>query len=149
MGSRKDTVDGSSTGAELAVNAGAVKAVPKELGNTLRSIHGLGEAHQLFLTRKSRAAASRHPVAVGTRVTPRPPHRSGRHLYASGSYLGCLTAKRWLGQGWRIRGFGSQSSASFVIRPPFWLRRLSDQRQRLVISARKAPNAAQLVGTAW
>lgn len=35
---------------------------------------------------------------------------------ASGSYLGCLTAKRWFGQGWRMRGRGSQSSASFVTR---------------------------------
>ena len=35
---------------------------------------------------------------------------------AYGSYLGCLTAKRSLGQGWRIRGFGSQSSANFPIR---------------------------------
>ena len=31
---------------------------------------------------------------------------------AYGSYLGYLTANRWLGQGWRMRGGGSQSSAS-------------------------------------
>src|SRR6266436_9304566 len=44
-----------------------------------------------------------------------------------------------------MRGFGSQSSASFAIRAqvrsPFWLRRLSVQRQRSMISARKAPSA--------
>ena len=34
-----------------------------------------------------------------TRVTPRPPHRSTRPIKASGSCLGSLTAKRWLGQG--------------------------------------------------
>ena len=39
-----------------------------------------------------------------------------------------------------MRGFGSQSSANFVIRAQviasFWLRRLSTRRQRLVISSR-------------
>ena len=35
---------------------------------------------------------------------------------ASGSYLGCLTAKRTLGQGWRMRGDGSQSPISFAMR---------------------------------
>ena len=34
-------------------------------------------------------------VAVGTLVAQRPPHRSGREeLRSSGSYLGCVTAKR-------------------------------------------------------
>jgi hypothetical protein len=48
---------------------------------------------------------------------------------AHGSYLGCLTANRTLGQGWRIRGFGRNSSASFAIRShttyALWLRRHS------------------------
>jgi hypothetical protein len=35
---------------------------------------------------------------------------------AYGSHLGCVTAKRSLGQGWRIIGFGSQASTSSVIR---------------------------------
>ena len=51
---------------------------------------------------------------------------------AYGSYLRCLTAKRWSGQGWRIRGFGSQSSISrFIaaqVRPALWLRRESALR---------------------
>src|SRR5919202_4539283 len=51
---------------------------------------------------------------------------------ASGSHLGCLTAKRCCGQGWRIRGFGSQPSAIFAIRshvaPSRWLRRRSARR---------------------
>src|SRR5258708_12816416 len=48
-------------------------------------------------------------------------------LPAYGSHLGCLTAKRWLGQGWRIVGLGSQSSAICSMRSqtraPAWLRR--------------------------
>ena len=35
---------------------------------------------------------------------------------AYGSHLGCLTAKRMLGQGWVMRGLGSQRSASASIR---------------------------------
>ena len=50
-----------------------------------------------------------------------------------GSHLGCLTAKRCFGQGWRTRGWGSQESAIFVIRSQvvrsFW-RRLSKRRHR-------------------
>src|SRR6266700_3167281 len=72
---------------------------------------------------------------------------------AYGSHLGCVTAKRWLGQGWRTRGWGSQSAASCLIRAqvsaPFWLRRPSDRCQPLVISARKATSALKFVGTAW
>src|SRR5436309_15609287 len=37
-------------------------------------------------------------------------------IRAYGSHLGCLTAKRLSGHGWRIRGFGSQSSANRLIR---------------------------------
>src|SRR5215472_13466912 len=52
---------------------------------------------------------------------------------AYGSHLGCVTAKRSLGQGWRMIGFGSQSSTSCVIRSQvirsFWLRRRSVRRQ--------------------
>ena len=53
---------------------------------------------------------------------------------AYGSHLGCVTAKRSLGQGWRKLGFGSQSFTSCVIRShvirSFWLRRRSVRRQR-------------------
>src|SRR5215471_9253207 len=55
---------------------------------------------------------------------------------AYGSHLGCVTAKRSLGQGWRMIGFGRKSSANFVIRAhvirAFWLRRRSVRRQRSV-----------------
>src|SRR5262249_16586925 len=37
-------------------------------------------------------------------------------IRAYGSHLGCLTAKRASGQGWRMRGFGSQSSTNRTIR---------------------------------
>src|SRR5215475_13905709 len=51
---------------------------------------------------------------------------------AYGSHLGCVTAKRSLGQGWRMIGFGRKSSANFVIRAhvirSFWLRRRSVRR---------------------
>src|SRR6266568_2937428 len=71
----------------------------------------------------------------------------------TGTHIGCVTAKRWLGQGWRTRGWGSQSAASCLIRAqvsaPFWLRRPSDRCQPLVISARKATSALKFVGTAW
>src|SRR5205823_10830621 len=53
-------------------------------------------------------------------------------IRAYGSHLGCVTAKRSLGQGWRIIGFGSQASTSCVIRShvirSFWLRRRSVRR---------------------
>jgi hypothetical protein len=54
---------------------------------------------------------------------------------ALGSYLGCLTAKRTLGHGWRTRGLGRNSSASFAIRVQtsraLWLRRRSCRCQRM------------------
>ena len=47
-------------------------------------------------------------------------------IRAYGSHLGCLTAKRALGQGCRMSGLGSQSFTSLRIRPhvspAFWLR---------------------------
>src|SRR6516162_566530 len=71
---------------------------------------------------------------------------------AYGSYLRCLTAKRWSGQGWRIRGFGSQSSISrFIaaqVRPALWLRRESALRHPRVISSRNALSARKFGGTA-
>ena len=53
---------------------------------------------------------------------------------AYGSHLGCLTRKRWSGQGWDMRGRGSQRSASLsmsghVVRSR-WLRRRKARRQR-------------------
>jgi hypothetical protein len=99
------------------------------------------------------AVSPAEKVGRGRNASYRPPHRSGRAPLCIRLLPRVLDGETLVGEGWRIRGFGSQSSVSFVIRaqvrPPFWLRRLSDQRKRLVISARKAPNAAQLVGTAW
>src|SRR5215467_7460266 len=72
---------------------------------------------------------------------------------AYGSHLGWVTAKRSLGQGWRMIGFGSQSFTSCVIRahviPSFWLRCFSVRRQRLVTWCRNTCSAWALVGTAW
>src|SRR5256714_5157260 len=72
---------------------------------------------------------------------------------AYGSHLGCVTAKRVLGQGWRMIGFGSQAFASFVIFAhvirSFWLRRLSVCRQRSVTWCLNTTSARPLVGTAW
>ena len=57
-------------------------------------------------------------------------------LPAYGSYLGCLTAKRMLGQGCRIRGLGSHASASWAIRShvvrSLWLRRRSVRSHKTV-----------------
>src|SRR6266705_1111545 len=56
-------------------------------------------------------------------------------IRAYGSRLGCLTAKRAAGQGWRMRDAGSQSSTSFFIRSKvvesLSLRRVSERRHRL------------------
>src|SRR4051794_3363429 len=53
---------------------------------------------------------------------------------AYGSHLGCLAAKRCCGQGWKILGLGSQSSASLATRSharsSLWLRRRSVRRHR-------------------
>src|ERR1700758_2782199 len=58
-----------------------------------------------------------------------PAQNRTRSFPAYGSHLGCVTAKRSLGQGWRMVGFGSQSSTNCVIRAhviwSFWLRRRS------------------------
>src|SRR5476651_2891652 len=74
-------------------------------------------------------------------------------IRAYGSHLGCLTAKRLSGHGWRIRGFGSQWSANRLIRsqviPSFWLRHCSVRRQRLVTWNRNADSDELFVGTAW
>ena len=73
-------------------------------------------------------------------------------IRASGSYLGCVTANRVLGQGCRMRGLGSQSFASRAIRsqvrPSRWLRRRSERRQRLTTWCRNATSARLFVGTA-
>src|SRR5215468_1811605 len=73
-------------------------------------------------------------------------------IRAYGSHLGCLTAKRLAGHGWRIRGRGSQSSANRLIRSQvvqsFWLRRRSVRRQRLVTWKRNAVRVGLFVGTA-
>ena len=73
-------------------------------------------------------------------------------IRASGSYLGCVTGNRVLGQGCRMRGLGSQSFASRAIRsqvrPCRWLRRRSERRQRLTTWCRNATSARLFVGTA-
>src|SRR3954453_22527215 len=66
---------------------------------------------------------------------PGPPAQiRASRIPALGSYLGCLTANRTLGQGCRIRGLGRNSSTSFAIRVQatcaLWLRRQSCQCQR-------------------
>src|ERR1700750_573568 len=52
-----------------------------------------------------------------------------------------------------MRALGRKSFASFVLRcqvvPSFWLRRLSERRQRSMIRKRNVPSAQILVGTAW
>src|SRR3974390_794964 len=72
---------------------------------------------------------------------------------AYGSHLGCVTANRSLGQGWRMIGLGSQSFASCVIRShvirSFWLRRRSVRRQRSMMWCRNTCSARPLVGPAW
>jgi hypothetical protein len=77
---------------------------------------------------------------------------------AYGSHLGCLTAKRTFGQGCRIRGLGSHSSASWAIRShvvrshvvrSFWLRRRSVRPHKTLTWCQKAVSARLLVGTAW
>jgi hypothetical protein len=56
-------------------------------------------------------------IAVGTAIAGCPPHRSGRALVsASGSYLGCVAAKRASGKGWSTAGGGSQRFARVSIR---------------------------------
>src|ERR1019366_595855 len=71
---------------------------------------------------------------------------------APGSHLGCLTAKRLLGHGCVMRGFGSHRFCSTVIRChvtfPFCPRQHNVRRQMLVTLKRKSPSAAELVGTA-
>ena len=67
-------------------------------------------------------------------------------IKASGSYLGCLAAKRAFGHGWRILGFGRKSSASFSTRshrvPSFWLRRRSVRLHSQMTCALKSSSAA-------
>src|SRR4029077_4286596 len=67
-------------------------------------------------------------------------------------HLRCVTAKRSLGQGWRMMGFGSQSFASCVIRAQvirsFWLRRRSVRRHKSITWCRNTCSARALVGTA-
>src|SRR5262245_17420311 len=64
---------------------------------------------------------------------------------AYGSHLGCVTAKRTLGQGWRMIGFGSQAFTSCVICAhvirSFWLRRLSVCRR--IVRAAPRPKSVR------
>src|SRR6516164_7627006 len=71
---------------------------------------------------------------------------------AYGSYLGCLTANRCCGYGWRIRAGGSQWLHSRLNRDHVirlvWLRRLSRRIQSHATCSRNECKAWMLVGTA-
>ena len=71
---------------------------------------------------------------------------------SNSSHLGYLTAKRGSGQGWVMRGVGSQRSTSRVDRPhgvrSFWLRRRRLRHHSHRTCRRKAASAWMLVGTA-
>src|SRR5712672_4134264 len=55
-------------------------------------------------------------IEVGTLIAERPPPQNRTCGFpAYGSHLGWVTAKRILGHGWRVSGFGSQSLANCVI----------------------------------
>jgi hypothetical protein len=64
-----------------------------------------------------------------------------------------LTRKRTVGQGWDIRGLGSQRSASRSMSVhdvrSFWLRLRRARRQSSTTWWRNAERARELVGTAW
>src|SRR4029077_6526041 len=111
-----------------------------------------------WVMRDLRPAEGRAAVQLRVRTAPRPRLRFGKPTTndrgrdaryrappaqirtcgtpAYGSHLGYLTANRWVGQGGRIFGFGSQSSANFVTRchveASFWLRRRRLRRHRHV-----------------
>jgi hypothetical protein len=106
----------------------------------------LGMSASLRSRPNLRTAANRRDVPIGDVCSAA--NRNGRGRDASylappaqnrtcgfpayGSHLGCVTAKRSLGQGCRMIGSGSQSFASCVIRTQvirsFWLRRRSVRR---------------------
>src|SRR5712691_6159083 len=73
-------------------------------------------------------------------------------IKAYGSHLGCLTANRLLGQGCRIRGFGSHCASSLAIRRHVadvrWLRCRSERSQIWLTLYLNVLKAALLVGTA-
>src|SRR3954469_25512458 len=72
---------------------------------------------------------------------------------AYGSHLGCLSANRAVGDGCRILGLGSQSSAIFLapchVVLSLWLRRLRVRHQISAARRRNATSAGRFVGTAW
>src|SRR5215470_17370441 len=72
---------------------------------------------------------------------------------SSGSYLGCVTAKRASGQGWRMRGCGSHRLARRTMRSQVircrWLRRRSTRSHSHLTCSRKASKRRPFNGTAW
>ena len=72
---------------------------------------------------------------------------------SSGSYLGCVTAKRASGQGWRMRGCGSHRLARRTMRSQVircrWLRRRSTRSHSHLTCSRKASKRRPFSGTAW
>src|SRR5499425_1329593 len=92
--------------------------------------------HQLIISSRARRRAPNLSRGRDASYLAPPAQIRTCSFPAYGSYLGCVTAKRSLGQGWRMIGFGRKSSANFVIRShvirSFWLRRRSVRRQRSV-----------------
>ena len=72
------------------------------------SIADMGLLLSAFLWAYDRGRNARHR-------TP-PAQNPAGGIPAPGSHLGCLTAKRWLGQGCVMRGLGSHRFCSTVIR---------------------------------
>jgi predicted ATPase len=122
LGKAIEMADKALEGTSAAVTASRSQRlkIQTDLGKALMWSRGFAteESKAAFMRARELAAAIEDatPTYKG-RELPRAPRTDPYvHLYAYGSYLGCLTANRWFGQGWRIRGCGSQSSASFVIR---------------------------------
>ena len=68
-------------------------------------------------------------VAMGTRIAPRPPHRSRRALLTDGALPRVLTSKRWHGSGCNVVIGGKKQETSRMnfsqLRRAVWLRRLA------------------------
>ena len=114
---------------------------------------GTNEAHRFpCCSARYRCSPSEPQRTRDGHCWPPPAQIRTSPIRASGSYLGCVTANRVLGQGCRMRGLGSQSFASRAIRsqvrPCRWLRRRSERRQRLTTWCRNATSARLFVGTA-
>src|SRR5436190_21704019 len=133
-------------------------AIDSPLGNRIRTCMGLFLSSVVLVWRRFFVRSGKavlRPVDCGRDAHYWAPPAQNRTcgIPASGSHLGCLAAKRCCGQGWRILGLGSQSSASLAtrshVRSSLWLRRRSVRRHRSRTWKRKAARARPLVGTPW